>query len=815
MCDRAAILVGGGVISICMALWPCFGALAATPLEVDRSGASIVGSTAEYADVVLHGDYVIGEGAAVTNVGALLDVGPDAGDDATLTVRDGGQYVGVGGEQTSGRRMVVGRSGGRGKIVVSDVERRDRPSWAENNSRFSSEAWNLSLSAGADASSDTMDIVQIDTNAFFSIGSVSNLNTAVKARILFNGGTYYQRHRCSIPFSPVIGSEIILEATAGNDVHILRKAGMGYALVRYANSSGLLRFRGLGDVILEGAAGEGPASPLRPGFTLTECCRFEQSGDLVIAGTMAAQLDCDNVLPYGEGTGGVVLRDETSELRNINGRNAHRVNALLGRGMVSNSSESAALTFIFSNETDRVLSETISPSLTWLDSSGGYECVKYGSGAWLADSTPSVPKLTVAQGSVRVTADATADSMKGRAVEFRPGTSLSVEAGIWSPETTSVHPQVAVSIAEGGTYRATGDSSLIGADIAPGATVEKAGGGTLTIYESDVPYAGTLRVLGGTVRLSARGDSNDFWRLTIRQSSGSSSASKQHVEELACIGLFSATDTTYSIGRLDTVEAAAGTPAGQLAPGSISIPAGVSWTASFTKDSRLASLAGLMDSQARYASYTFPDSVAKRDDESTWLPITIRLKEDHAPVDSFRLIYGWPDFDWCAQAWTLESSPDGSDGSWQVRAEHLAGVVRRNAADGCAASEYVAGYARQGAAGLAESSVLRVDGGATLDLGCVAEGSAPCGGLEFDCAMGGGTLTRFEPAPDGCLRIVNFPKGGDLGGYVLPLSFGSVLNASNLSSWKVVVNGEEKPRVLEWADGRIRVARKGIVIVVR
>lgn len=815
MCDRANILMGGGGIkSLCMALWPCLGALAATPLEIDKSGASIVGSTAEYADVVLHGDYVIGEGAAVTNVGTLLDIGPDAGDDATFAVRDGGQYVGVGGEQLSKRRMVIGRNGGRGKIVVSDVKQRDQPSWAENNSRFSSEAWNLALSADADASSDTMDIVQIDTNAFFSIGSVSNFNTAVKARILFNGGTYYQRHRCSTPFNPVIGSEIILEATEGNDVHILRKAGMNYAMVRYSNVSGLLRFSGLGDVILEGAAGEGPASSIRPGFTLTECCRFEQFGDLVIAGTMVAQVDSVDVLPYGEGIGGVVLRDETAELR-ISGRNAHRVNALLGCGTVSNSSESAALTFNFSNETDRVLSETISPLLTWLDSAGGYECVKYGSGAWLADSTPSVPKLTVAQGSVRVTADAAVANMKGKVVEFRPGTSLSVEAGTWSPETTLIRPQVAVSIAEGGTYRATGDSSLIGADIAPGATIEKAGDGTLTIYESDAPYSGTLRVLGGTVRLSARGDANDFWRLTIRQSSGSSIASKQYVKELACIGLFSATDTTSSIGRLDTVEAAAGTPAGQLAPGSISIPAGISWTASYTSESRYASLAGLMDSRTRYAHYTFPDSVAKRDDESTWLPITIRLKEDHVPVDSFRLIYGWPDLDWCAQSWILESSPDGSDGSWQVRAEHLTGGVLRDATDGCAANEYVTGYARDGAAGLAENSVLRVDCGATLDLGCVAVGSAPCGGLEFDCTSGGGTLTRFEPVPNGCLRILNFPKGEDLSGYVLPLSFGSVLNASNLSSWKVIVDGEESPRVLEWVGGKIRVAQKGMVIVVR
>ena len=64
-------------------------------------------------------------------------------------------------------------------------------------------------------------------------------------------------------------------------------------------------------------------------------------------------------------------------------------------------------------------------------------------------------------------------------------------------------------------------------------------------------------------------------------------------------------------------------------------------------------------------------------------------------------------------------------------------------------------------------------------------------------------------------RIVNFPDGGALSGYVLSLSFGSVADASNLSTWKVLVDGEEKPRALEWAGGNIRVAQKGIVIVVR
>ena len=791
-----------------VALLPCFGALAGVPLEVGKSGASIVGSTAEYENVVLHGDYVIGEGAAVTNVGTRLDIGPDVGDDATLTVRDGGQYVGFGGEQSSTRRIVIGRNGGRGKIVVSDVQQRDKPSWIVNNSRFSSEDWNLSLSAEADTSSDTMDIVRIDTNAFFSIWCVSNYNTAVKARILFNGGTYYQRHRCSTSFGPVIGSEIILEATEGNDIRILRKAGQLYNIVQYRNRSGILRFRGAGNVILEGDPGEGPDSVLRPGFRLTECCSFEQSGDLVIAGTMLVALDGGGLLPFGDGTGAVVLRDATSEL-SIYGR-PQRANALLGCGMIGNSSDTATLTFSLSNDTDRVLSETISPSLTWLDSAGGYECVKYGRGAWLADSTPSVPKLTIEQGSVRVTAGATVDSMKGRTVEFKPGTSLAVEAGTWSTENTIFHPDTSVSVADGATYRHVGDDdgAVVGADLSGMATVEKDGSGTLTIYQSDEPYAGTLRVLGGTVRLSARGDTNDFWRLTIMQASGNED--RPYINELSEIGLHSASDRANSLAKNFT-DAPFGTAAPDLKPGEVTVPAGTELTKGNTKQS--GGLKDLFDG-GRWSNFIIKNAVATLEDEASWFPVTLRLMGGHAPVDSFRMVVGWPSTTGVPQAWKLESSPDGIN--WETRTARLGGaVLTYDRADGTVCDEYVRDYATGGAAGLSSTSVLRVDGGATLDLGCVAEGSAPCGGLEFDCSRGGGTITRFEPVKGGTLRIVNFPDGGSLSGYVLPLSFGSVVDASNLSTWKVLVDGEEKPRALEWAGGNIRVAQKGIVIVVR
>ena len=790
--------------------------LYAEELVVDRSGASIAGATAEYTGMTLHGDYTIGAGAAVTNLassgGTLLDIGPDAGDDVTMTVTGGGQFVGSGAAQNSANAIAIGRNGGKGKIVVQDVAnpsdaKRNKSGYNQNNYTFGAMQWNLALAAGASTAVDTMDIVQIDENAFFSIRCVSNLNASVKARILFNGGTYYMLNRLSNPlFFPIPGSEIILEGVNGNDVNIMRMDGGTYGLTGYGSGSaptGYLRFRGSGNVILNGT-GTGAS---RSGLTLTERCAFEQSGDLIAKGRMLLKLGNNNTLPHGSETGNVVLQDAEATL-DLNGRTAH-VNGLLGCGSVSNGSTTATATLNISNATDKLCSEMISKDLTWLDSAMGITCVKTGTGMLLADSMPSASVFTIEEGGVQTTAAATPETMKGETVEFKEGTSLSVAAGMYTAKNTILPKTVPVSIAAGGIYRAQdGDSTLYSPTVDAGGIVEKTGDGTLRIYDVDAAFAGTIRACGGTVKLVGLGDTNDFWRLTIMQSSRSPNVNNQFLNQLAGIDLYDATGAlAYNKNKMKQTDF--GKAAQNLGYGEITVPAG---TEVYGGTGNNNDLKYLFDN-ARWSHITCSNVVAKLDDESSWFPITFRLSEGHAAVRTFKLIKGYGGAETTPQAWRLESSPDGIN--WQVRSERLGGADISYGSDGLIVNDPFAGYADNTSLGLAATSVLRADAGATIDLDAVESGNASCGGIEFDYVQGGGTITRFEPCANGVLTIANWPAGTSIGGFELPLTFGSVVGASNLSTWRLVVNGEQKSNRIAFEGGKIHILQEGFILIIQ
>jgi len=800
-------------------------ALQAEQLVVDRAGASITGAAAEYTGMTLHGDYTIGAGAAVTNLsstsGTRLSVGPDAGDDVTMTVKDGGQFVGSGDGQKSANAIVIGENGGKGKIIVSDIAehpedpKRNKPSWNYNNYTFGAMAWNFMLAAGASTASDTMDILRIDTNAFFSVWCVSNRNTQVKARILFNGGTYYMHHRVTNPlFCSVPGSETILEGVNGNDVNILRMAGSMATLGGYNNGkSGILRFRGDNDVVFKGTEG----SVNTPGVRLTDLCVFEQKGDIVAQGCMQLRIDGVFAFPYGPNTGNVVLQDPDT-LLDFSGR-ARQLNGLLGCGSVVNSSTTASAQIILENAADKLASEMVSADLKWQDSAAamGLEVVKRGAGMMLADAMPAAPKLTIEAGGLRTTEDSTPETMKGQTVEFKEGTTLDVAAGVYTAVNTILPPTVPVTIAAGAAFRAqAGDASLASPTVANGGAVEKTGSGTLTIYDGATAYAGTIRAQGGTVKLSGLGNTNDFWRFTIMQGCTTATKTDPYIHALADIVLLDANGAlAYTSNKMkDTTY---GKAAKDLAAGEVTVPEGTTITCSNTAMEKtplkyLFDGNGLGSNDGRWSNLSFPNKVAVLDDESSWFPITFRLSAGHAAVYSFIQKHGWGGTEYTPQAWRLESSPDGI--TWHTVSERLGGPTISYASDGSVGGiDSTLCYDDNASIGLADTAVLRADAGATIDLGNVAAGNAPCGGLEVDHAKGGGTISRFEPVVNGTLKIENY-EGVLKGGYEIPLTFGTVLNPENIKTWKLVVNGNVVDKKLMFKDGKIVVAKRGMLIIV-
>ena len=90
------------------------------------------------------------------------------------------------------------------------------------------------------------------------------------------------------------------------------------------------------------------------------------------------------------------------------------------------------------------------------------------------------------------------------------------------------------------------------------------------------------------------------------------------------------------------------------------------------------------------------------------------------------------------------------------------------------------------------------------------------GRLEVDCAADSGSITRFTPAANGALYLVNVPAGQGLVGYEPPITIGAIGDEANFRTWKVYVNGVERnDHRVRWCNGKLTIRAKGLFIVVR
>lgn len=164
--------------------------------------------------------------------------------------------------------------------------------------------------------------------------------------------------------------------------------------------------------------------------------------------------------------------------------------------------------------------------------------------------------------------------------------------------------------------------------------------------------------------------------------------------------------------------------------------------------------------------------------------------------------------------WTVETSEDGV--TWQTVDER----VGTDAADKGPAVYGHGGvpYLFRGDAAnwmFKPSGVVRVAAGATLDTTEIDDENVSIAKLETDMAVGAGTITKFVPAANGEIRLVNVT--GELDHWTGLYDVGSVVDADNLKSWAVYVNGSAtKDFEVRVRDGKICVHRlSGLILVVR
>lgn len=177
-------------------------------------------------------------------------------------------------------------------------------------------------------------------------------------------------------------------------------------------------------------------------------------------------------------------------------------------------------------------------------------------------------------------------------------------------------------------------------------------------------------------------------------------------------------------------------------------------------------------------------------------------------------------------SWCLYGSADGTN--WTVLDNHICSnwddMEARAAATALTpdldnawynggAPYSLASYVAGGAA-FGPGAVVSVATDATLDLVSVDQTLSH---VSVDCAAGAGTITRFTPAANGVLELVNIDVAQVKDTYALPLSVGELAQKANLKNWTVKVNGEPVAGVrVTFKNGQLLVGPpEGLILVVQ
>lgn len=200
------------------------------------------------------------------------------------------------------------------------------------------------------------------------------------------------------------------------------------------------------------------------------------------------------------------------------------------------------------------------------------------------------------------------------------------------------------------------------------------------------------------------------------------------------------------------------------------------------------------------------------DNSSTWRAVLLRLPSNAASVVAYSFTTAndvTPGRN--PSTWVLEASEDGID--W-VPVDDQTNVGSQPTAFKTESSKYSISAIEDEPTVLpfAADATVMVAAGATFD------SSVPIPNLIVDCEVGAGTLTTFNPAEGGMLRLVNVGETA-LDGFVVPVTVGEfAANASTtIKSWKVMVEGVVSANyAVRIRDGKLVVVRmRGLSVMVR
>lgn len=546
---------------------------------------------------------------------------------------------------------------------------------------------------------------------------------------------------------------------------------------------------------------------------------WAHQGKTVISNALTIVTTADNVLPCGPKTGIVEMRSSSTAYSPVLDLRGHvsAVNGLASYAtgsVVSNGAATAATLKLGTWNEDGVL--------RGLTVQQGVKVVKEGTGVLsVADAT--IDELSVDGGSVTVTGkvEIAKLTLGDEDLVVRAGSMLKTGSVTQNGSGRIVHegtvsPQAFYQLPE------TGDA----------VDFVKNGEGYLTAVLTGTQFD-DLTVAAGTLRMGGEAVSASFWRFTFTQTDSSGDI------RLTASGVTPAQylrDVGFTIGRLHLFDAL-----GQIVNLDSTFKAGYEpqdlSEGQMTAKGGWANCSGISNGQGGqmhspgYMTRTLDDNwytgvgytnlvAVSPDVESSWRTFTFRLPAGAGPVFGYQMSGSQNTNLGKPTAWTVEASDDGV--TWTR-------VDRRSDETGPAASR---AYRNDGVpytcAENAANWTFRPEGtvevkfGATLDLGQIPTANIAVSALRVDLTAGAGAITKFVPAANGSVFLVNVPQtlltpDGELAHRaILPLTLGEISSPEALSTWKVFVNGRETSSTVRVVNGQLVASgTNGLILLVK
>jgi hypothetical protein len=625
-------------------------------------------------------------------------------------------------------------------------------------------------------------------------------------RINFKGGLVRANYGGAAKlFNPVSG-DIFLSSVNGEDIKIANENLYPELMLMNASSeyAGKLKTEGDGDFVvdgdfmIDGKGGSADAMFLMMGKNVKNTAVWGHKGDFVLK-NHSVLFSADDTAPANENTGMIRLSVKDPEHPSLfkMDKYSQKVNGIV----------------VADGEYGRVIAEAGAVLTVGLYKDGALANVDLGTdvkivqaGNTVSFACDSVSAYQVNAGTLKIMRSTVIDTLElaaGVTVDIAEGAFMQV--GTLKDDGAIFTGKGRFGIAEGCAYLHN----------TPGVKTVKLGMGTF-VYNQKAQM-GDVDVLEGTLKLAGVGSTNEWWRVTVKESGWRLN--------IAAIGLFTGA-TLDSV--LDGYTYSQANDLSSIAKGQIYYD-----TTKYGPEV----MTGSAESENPAVTFTDDASVLLNSDPTTGMifrsitseqfqsPKDIaftfrRAEEDTVPVTCFSLRYPINAYskshDYAARGaakYVFETSVDGVDwievGSVDSRGEGTWGSWTDNRAFPMTLPP---GVPVCGGLGVAEDAAVRVASGATLDL-TDATGNNLVSKLVVDASGDNGIILGSQLAAEGVVIIRNFATKEALKGVKL-LSFPGM--TADLSGWQVRDESGNSLRVaFAVRDGDMIVVDRGLVISVR